>query len=103
MKPNLMLVGRVCRDHLEARTVSSQDKTERIKVYVRDYFWCGSIYLHQEDQLNQCSHYPEFFAAGWFMMPADGEVKQSIVVATGGSMADAKQKMLALSQKLDWN
>ena len=104
MKPNLTLVGRVCRDHLESRTLPPSDKTERIKVYVQEYFWSGAIYVHQEEQLSSGLYpYPDYFAAGWFTQAnTNGEVKQSIIVAPGSSMADARQKMLAIAQKLDW-
>ena len=104
MKPNLTLVGHVCRDYHEARSFTNQEKTLRIEDYVRQFFWCGSMYLHNKDHLSQEGYtYPECFAAGWFMQELNGEIKQSIVVACGSTLQDARQKMLALGQKLDWN
>lgn len=103
MSPNRILVGRVYRDLKASRSTNNQEKFADVEKFVRQYFWFGSIYTHNKDRLLDESHpYPEFFAAGLYMKAINNVFQRAIVVAYGNSLADARNKMLAQGNKLEW-
>jgi hypothetical protein len=103
MKPNMLLVGRVSRNYLIHKTLTNQEKAFAVEEYVKQYFWSGGIYFHNQDQLlNEMHPYPEFFAAGWFAKQDGADVKQTVIVAHGNSLVDAKSNMLNQAAKVQW-
>lgn len=105
MKANtqMILVGRVCRCIEDRSIVSNQDRLNQIRGWVNQYFRCSSTYIHGQEQLIQeTCVYPKYYAAGWFVR-YDGSVKQSVIVAHGNTMKEARSKMLELAKKIEWN
>lgn len=103
MKPNKILVGRTSKDRF-SKPNTNLESIENVKEMVKQYFWSGNMYMHNQDNyLNGTYTCPDFFSAGWFVQEVSGQIKQSIVVVYGSSMLDAKNKMLAVAEKLEWN
>jgi hypothetical protein len=102
VKPYMSLVGRVCRGN--PKSYSNQEKAAMVDSYVRQHFWCCEPYVQNEERLlDECHPYPEFFAAGWFVVPSGEELKQALIVVHGSSMEEANKKLVSTASGVDWS
>ena len=104
VKPKMSLVGRVCRDYHTHKSLPNQEKAALVDSYVKQFFWCCEPYVYNEDTLLDEHHpYPEYFAAGWYVVPAGIELKQVLLVVHGNSMEDATHNLTSAASKVDWS
>jgi hypothetical protein len=103
LKAPMVLVGYVSRDKASHQATPNATKLAMVEECVRQSFWSGPIYLHNQDRLMGTIYpYPECFAAGWYIKEAGNEVKQTVLVVHGSSLLDARNQLNIQAQMIDW-